>query len=267
VTGYNVQAGSGGVLVGTAAVSTTDIANYTSATIGNSDTIHVTGDLPAGQGNFVVSASNNVDATDSVRLDSGGLIDGAGATDSIKADTNDATASVGDNDNITTVGDLDLETVTSGTLSVAPQVHTYGLAAAASVDALARIQADDEVDVGNNTTLVALGNLNLYAGQLADGQENNFSVTSFGDELNGSAVRSMNSTRTGRSTRPPTSTSATTAPWKARRTRTWSRSFTAHRSLPPTARERTGCRRYRAPSTARPATAYRPPCKGRHRHQ
>ena len=116
------------------------------------------------------------------------LIAGAGADDEIKADTNNATAQVGYNDTISTAGDFDLETVDSGTLYVAPEVHTYGLAAAASVNALARIQADDEANVGNNTTVVAQGNLNVDAGQTADGMTNSFSVTSFGDELNGSAI-------------------------------------------------------------------------------
>ncbi len=184
---WDVQAGSGGVIAGSAAESQTDIANNTSATIGNYANISVVGSI-SNPGAFVVSAYNDVEAYDSVDIDSGGLIDGAGAESEIRADTNNATAGIGDNDTISTVGDLDVESYTQGILDSEPKAHTYGLAAAASVDALARMHENDAVNVGTNTDVTALGNLNLLAGQNHLGTDNYFNVTSHGDELNASAI-------------------------------------------------------------------------------
>ena len=147
---WDVQAGSGGVFAGSAADSETDITNNTSATIGNYVSIAVIGST-SDPGDFIVSAYNDVEAYDSVDIDAGGAIAGAGVVSEIRADTNNATASLGNNDVITTVGDLDLESYTKGILDSEPKAHTYGLAAAASVDALARIHENDAVNVGTGT--------------------------------------------------------------------------------------------------------------------
>ena len=184
---WDVQAGSGGVFAGSAADSETDITNNTSATIGNYVSIAVTGSI-TNPGDFIVSAYNDVEAYDSVDIDAGGAIAGAGVVSEIRADTNNATAALGNNDVISTVGDLDLESYTKGILDSEPKAHTYGLAAAASVDALARIHENDAVNVGTGTLVTAMGNLNLLAGENHLGTENYFSVTSHGDELNAAAI-------------------------------------------------------------------------------
>ena len=186
-SGWDIQAGSGGVLEGSAADSETDITNNTTASIDDNVTITIVGNT-SNPGALVVSAYNDVEAADWVDLDSGGLIDGAGAVSEIRADTTNATASIGNNDKITSIGDIDIQAYTQGILNVQPKVHTYGLAAAASIDALARMHETDAVNVGTNTNMTAQGNLNLLSGQNASGTENNFNVTSHGDELNASAI-------------------------------------------------------------------------------
>jgi len=183
----NVDAGAGGVIEGNSSESETFISNYTHALINNYVTIDETGSV-SDPGDFVLLAENNIVATDSVLLDTGGVIDGSGVDDWIKADTNQAYAALGNDDTIATVGDVDLETYDSGVISVAPEVHTYGLAAAASIDGEADMHTQDEVNVGNNTNIMAQGNLNFYAGQTAGGLTNNFVITSFADDLNASAV-------------------------------------------------------------------------------
>ena len=90
----NVNAGSGGVIQGNAAQSTTTIANNTTADVGSEANINVTGSVP-NPGRFVLYALNNVDGTDTVNLDTGGLIDGSNATSTIDADTNNATVEIG----------------------------------------------------------------------------------------------------------------------------------------------------------------------------
>ncbi|MEJ2723028.1 MAG: hypothetical protein P8175_00020 [Deltaproteobacteria bacterium] len=184
---YNVEAGSGGVLQGNASESETDIANITHATVGADATITVIGN-PFLPGEFRVSAFNDVEGYDDVRLDSGGLIVGSGATSAIRADTNDAIVTIEDGVTITSVGDVDLETRTRGILRVEPQVHTYGLASAAVVDGLARMWSKNEVNVGNSVLIDALGTINLLAGRNSDGTLSYYDIFSHGDELNASVI-------------------------------------------------------------------------------
>ena len=144
----NVSAGSGGVLEGNAAQSTTTIANFTTADVGANANINVTGSI-TNPGLFELYALNNVDGSDTVNLDTGGVIDGSDATSTIHADTNDATAQIGPGATIYTVGDVNLDTRTTSNLTVAPTVHTYGLASPGSIDGEATIAEDDAVNVGS----------------------------------------------------------------------------------------------------------------------
>jgi len=80
---YNVKAGSGGVLQGNAAESETDIANITHAVVHDSAVLTVNGDV-SNPGEFRLSAFNDVEAYDDVKLDSGGVIVGSGATSAIR---------------------------------------------------------------------------------------------------------------------------------------------------------------------------------------
>jgi hypothetical protein len=183
----NVSAGSGGVLLGNAAQSTTTIANDTTADVGANANINVTGSI-TNPGLFELYALNNVDASDTVNLDTGGVIDGSDATSTIDAGTNDATAQIGANATIVTVGDVNLDTRTTGSITVAPTVHTYGLASPGSIDGEAEIAEDDAVNVGAGAFIQAQGNLNLIAGGDMNGDLNNLTTASNAYELNASAV-------------------------------------------------------------------------------
>jgi len=175
------------VIQGNAAESETDIANRTHAVVGSDANITFAGSV-YNPGEFRLTAYNDVEGYDDVKLDSGGLIVGSGATSAIRADVNDATAAIGDRARVTTVGDVNLETLTRGVLKVEPQVHTYGLASAAVIDGMARIHNNNQVQVGANAFIEAMGAVNLLAGRDHDGVMNYFHVTSHGDELNASVI-------------------------------------------------------------------------------
>ncbi|MCA9197241.1 MAG: hypothetical protein KDA87_06870, partial [Planctomycetales bacterium] len=185
VNGNNVQAGSGGVLQGNASESETDINNDTLATLGNHVTLEVEGDVFS-PGNFLVSAFNDVEGEDDVQLDTGGLIVGSGATSNIRLNENNATAAIGDHSNITTVGDVDLQTRSRGILKTEPSVHTYGLASAAVVDSHVVVNSQNTASIGDNTNVTALGEINLLAGRNRERARNFFQLTSHGDALNAS---------------------------------------------------------------------------------
>ena len=187
---YNVSAAAGGVLEGNAAQSTTTIANFTTADVGAGANINVTGST-ANPGLFELYALNNVIGSDSVNLDTGGVIDGSDATSTIDAGTNDATAQIGPNATIYTVGDINLDTRTTADLTVAPTVHTYGLASPGAIDGEATIAENDAVNVGAGAFIQAQGNLNLIAGGDMSGELNNLSAGSDAYELNASAVPAL----------------------------------------------------------------------------
>ena len=183
----NVDAGSGGVIQGNAAESTTNIANNTTADIGSNANVNVTGSITS-PGLFVIYALNNVDGSDTVKLDTGGLIDGSNATSIIHADTNNATAEIGPNAVITTVGDVNLDTRTTSNVNVAPTVHTYGLAAPGSINATDTLGENDSVKVDSGAAVTAQGNLNLNAGGDMAGDLNDLTEGSNAYELNASAI-------------------------------------------------------------------------------
>jgi hypothetical protein len=184
---YNIQAGAGGVFQGVSAESTTTISNTANATVDAGANINVVGSGNTA-GVFTLYALNDVTANDSVNEDTGGAIADSGATSIIHADTNNATSEVKNGAVITTTGDVNLQTRTIGNLSVKPRIHTYGFAAAGSLDGDARLMEADAVNVDPQAHITAQGNLNLLAGGDSSGDLNHIAVTSEGYELNGSAV-------------------------------------------------------------------------------
>ena len=89
---------------------------------------------------------------------------------------------------VNTIGDIDLQTHTRGVIQVAPNVHTYGLAAAASVHARGIVTNNNQVNVDANANLTAQGQMNLLAGRTADGARNYFDLVVHGDALNAAVI-------------------------------------------------------------------------------
>jgi len=187
ITDYNVKAGSGGVLQGNAAESKTDIANITHATIGSGAQIDVIGDTN-NPGNFLVNAFNDVEGWDAVKLDSGGAIVGSGVTDIIRAATNDAIVSIGNN-----------RPYHHHRRRRSPDPHagsTHGPARGSHLRSRigcgygrrSYLRENEQVNVGTNAYIEARGEMNLLAGRTRDGGLNYITTTTHGDELNASAV-------------------------------------------------------------------------------
>ena len=149
--------------------------------------INVTGS-PTDPGLFVLYALNTVNGADTVDLDTGGLIDGSDATSTIHANTNNATAEIGPGAIVKTVGDVNLDTRTTSYITVAPTVHTYGLASPGSIDGEATISENDAVNVDPGAFVQAQGNLNLDAGGDANGDLNDLVTGSNAYELNASVI-------------------------------------------------------------------------------
>lgn len=162
--GYNVDSGSGGLLNGAAASSTSTIRNSARVDIGHDAQINATktGTQPVGSLNL--AAWNEVEANDRVRLDSGGAIAIAKAESDIRADRNDAVVHVGDNATLLTDGDANLSARTDAAIHAVATSKTYGLAGAAEGDSEAIIRADNRIELAAGSKVETEGDLRLMAG-------------------------------------------------------------------------------------------------------
>ena len=116
------------------------------------------------------------------------MIDGSDATSTIHANTNNATAEIGPDATVKSVGDVNLDTRTTSFITVAPTVHTYGLASPGSIDGEASISENDAVNVDPGAFVQAQGNLNLDAGGDSNADLNDLVTGSNAYELNASVI-------------------------------------------------------------------------------
>lgn len=169
--GYNVDSGSGGLLNGAAARSTSTIRNSALIDIGHDVQINaaIAGTLPTGS--ITLAAWNAVDANDRVRLDSGGAIAIAKAESEIRNDRNDAVVHVGDNATLLTDGDANLSARTDAQVHAVATSKTYGLAGASEGNSDAFIRADNRIELAAGSKIETGGDLRLMAG--TDGAQAN----------------------------------------------------------------------------------------------
>ncbi len=159
---WNVQSGSGGVIDAPAARSETDIINITSVNVGNGT--QLLQNVGASPDSFNVKATNDVVAYDKVKLDSGGLISVADAQSHITADQIDASVVVGDGATLMAEENLDIQVYGTGTINTQSSADAYGLAGAPSGKSVSRYNADNSIEVGQLSYLLAMNDVNLEAG-------------------------------------------------------------------------------------------------------
>jgi filamentous hemagglutinin family protein len=167
---YNVDSGSGGLLDAAAANSTSRLNNTASVDLGAGDVINVnvvdTPVLPnLLQGELDILVFNQVDASDSVRLDSGGAIAIAKSESMLHSDHNSAAVNIGDGAQLYSDGDINLSARADVVLDANARSKTYGLAGASQGASAASIGVDNQVNIGANALVESEGeNVNLLAG-------------------------------------------------------------------------------------------------------
>jgi len=157
--GYDVTAGSGGLAGGPAASSSTVISDRTGITVADGASITVDG-----SGNMSMASSNQVNATDKVKLDSGGAIALAKAKSTIINHTNTNTIYIGDALLKNTVGDIELSTRSGANVLSQVNAKTYGVAGAAQGESYASVHADNRLILGDGADIQATGSIHLRAG-------------------------------------------------------------------------------------------------------
>ena len=163
-SGDNVSAGAGGVFSGSAGVSITTITGKAAVNVGNSVVISSESDSGAVQSGITVEASSFLGTSDTVKLSSGGAIDGAGVNSSLSA-TLDNDVTFGSNDNLTTDGDLTAATYTTANAANTSEVSTYGGVAVGAAVASTDVTTNQTVSAGTGSSFVALGNVNFTPGE------------------------------------------------------------------------------------------------------
>ncbi|MCK9258828.1 MAG: leukotoxin LktA family filamentous adhesin [Azoarcus sp.] len=160
--GYQVDAGAGGLLNGSAASSRTTIRNRASVDISDGATITVDNATDTG-GVLDVAALNTVDAHDSVRLDSGGAIAIARSESTINNDLNDGTIRIG-SATIQSDGEINVSARTDADVNAEARSKTYGIAGAAEGHSRAYVKADNTVSVASGAHIEAEHDVHLMAG-------------------------------------------------------------------------------------------------------
>ncbi len=183
---YNVKSGSGGVVDAAAGQSISTIALDTQSLIGAASYLHLIGDFRVPV-NMLISAYNKVTAYDKVRLDSGGAIAIALAKSQVDVTKANAKVSVGANADMMSIGDIVLSGSGDYLIDTAVTAKTWGLAGAAQGNSLARVNANYDVVLGSNSTLLGYGDIRLYAGQTVSGSANQATLTARTDLWNNTA--------------------------------------------------------------------------------
>ncbi len=177
---WNLTAGSGGAIDAPAVISDTEIVNSTNVRVEENSALYQnSNDVP---GDFEIRATNNVDAYDKVKLDSGGLVSVASAQSNITADQVDASVQIGHDATLIAVEDLDIQTYAQGTVSTQTSADAYGLAGAPSGQSISHYKANNSIAVGQNAYLFARNDVSLKAGSA-----NNISVAAQTDLWNKTA--------------------------------------------------------------------------------
>lgn len=164
----SVNAGAGGLLNGTAAVSETSLTESAVAHIA-ADSRLVSGLDPfLNPGQILVTADNILTSQDQAILNSGGAIEGAGVNSTTTVNETNA-VTVGNGASFFSYGTIGLGTYSLDAVGNAAYAHTWGLAGVAAADATSQVNANQSVTLGTNVSMLAYGSITLSAGQSGDG--------------------------------------------------------------------------------------------------
>ncbi|WP_374319346.1 leukotoxin LktA family filamentous adhesin [Aquabacterium sp.] len=189
---WNVSSTSGGLADLPAAGSTTTLAVKATVGIGAGAHVEQTGDS-SDPGNFTLDAWNDVNATDSVKLSSGGAITSAIASSAIVPvdgqDSASASVSVGALADLSSLGDIAMGARSTAVLDAEAAVDIYGLVGVAPFgSSVATFQSSNQVTIGAGATLDAGRDIILNAGANSSNVTNIIQVTAHSDVYNNTAI-------------------------------------------------------------------------------
>ncbi len=170
-TAGGAEGGAGGALgVGTgSSISTLD--GNSSVTLGNQVTITSGTDPVENPGGIALIASSTLATTDTVTISSGGAIAGASVTSILNAMLVNS-VTTGSNDSFTSDGNIGLGTYTTVNAQTDAEVNTYGAGGVGTATTGSIVTTTQSVAVGQGTTMMAAGDVNLTPGNEPSGLYN-----------------------------------------------------------------------------------------------
>ncbi|QYX57144.1 leukotoxin LktA family filamentous adhesin [Roseovarius sp. SCSIO 43702] len=168
-SGWNVKAGSGGVVAGAAMKSDVEVHADTKLTVANGAVIRQTGSYDD-PGAFRLIAGGNMDLTDRQKLDVGGLVATPGGVSSVVVHKNDATVSIG-NATLSALGDLEILNGSNVDIRSEVDAKSYGLAGAGFAKTTASYNGSNRINIGGGAVLEAERDIVLGAGRTAAGSQ------------------------------------------------------------------------------------------------
>ncbi|MEP0981787.1 Ig-like domain-containing protein [Leptolyngbya sp. FACHB-17] len=165
------ESASGGVIDAPAASSTTTINNSTTITIGDSSTSNNFDTTISTTGDITLNALNTVYAWDDTLLDSGGVVSVARSNSKVEQKTNEAVITIQDA-NLYSDGEITLSTRAEVEFDVTASASSYGVAGVPSAYSTATTNTKNQIQLKNGAYLRSEKDVNLLAGQNADGDTN-----------------------------------------------------------------------------------------------
>lgn len=160
----SVTAGAGGVLNGTAAISSSKLQGTSKVKLGDDVKLLQTTPLGGDNRGIVLSASSTLASSDRVKLSTGGLIQGAGTDSSLEGKLTNS-VEIGARDFLSSDRNIAVGTYATVTAQTNGETNTYGLAGVGVARANTDLAVNQSVQVHPGATLTALGNINLTPGE------------------------------------------------------------------------------------------------------
>gem|GEM_PF-3223135 len=157
---FSSRGGAGGAISGSASLTHSTLDGTSSVTLGDATTISSDGLA----GSIVLVASHDLNTSDTVKMESGGLISGAGVISDLHA-TLTNTVMVGTGSSLWSSGDISVGTYTTANASTRAEASTFGLAGGGSATATTSVASDQDVTIGSGSTIFSQGNIRLTAGR------------------------------------------------------------------------------------------------------
>ncbi|MBD1822859.1 DUF4347 domain-containing protein [Cyanobacteria bacterium FACHB-DQ100] len=169
------ESASGGVIDAPAASSTTTINNSTTITIGDSSTSNNFDTTISTTGDITLNALNTVYAWDDTLLDSGGVVSVARSDSKVEQKTNEAMIAIQDA-NLYSDGEITLSARAEVEFDVTASASSYGVAGVPSAYSTATTNTKNQIQLKNGAYLRSEKDVNLLAGQNADGDTNAINI-------------------------------------------------------------------------------------------
>ncbi len=166
--GGGARAGSGGIVGASAAEALTDIENDSTVDIGANTVISQNGDPTTFDGKMDIEVFNQLIGGDTVSVESGGYYAGGGGRSELDAEIKNI-INVGANAHLFSVGTIQMGTASVSMSSNNANASLAGVVTGAGATTFSKLDVTQQINLANNVTLEAFGNLSVTAGQSGNG--------------------------------------------------------------------------------------------------